>query len=442
MLSLHDLRAPAVALDWPEAVAVVAALIGSMIDAHADACPAPADVALLPSGDLRVSGPGSLAGAPAAAVAAVLGQLLDSAPCPAELRQIAGSFAADDRRGPAGQDALVAFMTALAFFERPGRQAVLAALAERAGSALERTRRLEALEALTERTRIAAGAPPRPSPFDSQAPEPPAPVDWETPAPESPWRLAMPAAAAIMVFVGMAYLAASWFGDRAAPPDDRAAEVEEELPISGPGGVPETAGPRRTAEDRPPAPTAASGASGAAATGRAATVGAATGPAASPATAPSPGGSTPAAAASSTPAPASLPAQPPGGGVSKRGGVDVAVSEREGRVLPSRIAPMRPTARPAPGGRVFTGSDPQVTPAVLIRPHLPEQPPPGVPEEQIGTLEFVVTESGAVEHVHLISPANRYQERMLVAAAKTWQFQPAMLDGHPVRFRIRIRVTL
>jgi TonB family protein len=91
---------------------------------------------------------------------------------------------------------------------------------------------------------------------------------------------------------------------------------------------------------------------------------------------------------------------------------------------------------------VFTSSDAQVTPAVLIRPQLPEQPPPDIPEEQVGTLEFVVTESGAVEHVHLISPANRYQERMLVAAAKTWQFQPAMRDGHPVRFRIRIRVTL
>ena len=96
----------------------------------------------------------------------------------------------------------------------------------------------------------------------------------------------------------------------------------------------------------------------------------------------------------------------------------------------------------APAGRVFTQGDPQVTPAVLIRPHLPDQPPPGVPEEQIGTLEFVVGESGAVEHVRLISPANRFQERMLVAAAKTWQFQPAMRDGRPVRFRTRIRVTL
>jgi TonB family protein len=91
---------------------------------------------------------------------------------------------------------------------------------------------------------------------------------------------------------------------------------------------------------------------------------------------------------------------------------------------------------------VFTQADPLVTPAVLIRPHLPDRPPADVPEEQIGTLEFVVAESGAVEHVRLISPANRYQERMLVAAAKTWQFRPAMREGRPVRYRTRIRLTL
>jgi TonB family protein len=121
--------------------------------------------------------------------------------------------------------------------------------------------------------------------------------------------------------------------------------------------------------------------------------------------------------------------------------VDIMVAEREGRALPPAVEPVRPPSR-TPAGRVFTQADPHVTPAVLIRPHLPDQPPPDVPEEQIGTLEFVVSESGTVEHVHLISPANRYQERMLVAAAKTWQFQPAMREGRPVRYRTRVRVTL
>jgi Flp pilus assembly pilin Flp len=42
-----------------------------------------------------------------------------------------------------------------------------------------------------------------------------------------------------------------------------------------------------------------------------------------------------------------------------------------------------------------------------------------------------------VEYVLLVSLI-----ALAVAAAKTWQFQPATRDGHPVRFRTRIRVTL
>jgi len=53
-----------------------------------------------------------------------------------------------------------------------------------------------------------------------------------------------------------------------------------------------------------------------------------------------------------------------------------------------------------------------------------------------------VDEQGDVEQVRLISPANRFHERMIVSAAKMWKFRPAFKDGHPVRYREKIRITL
>jgi hypothetical protein len=426
MVSLNDLRSAPVALDWHEAVAAGAALATLLADAQAPACPHPADVTLLPSGDLRVTGPGHVDGSAAAGVAHVLDQLLESAPCPADLRQLIEAYAGDNRSGAAGVAAVREFVAELAFFERPGRREVLAAVAVRAEPALEQASRAAALEALTERTRLAAGGDPTPVAPAAVEAEPDAadvPRVWNPPDEGGAGRLIVPAVVGLVAFLAVTYVAASWL-DRPAPTASRPAE-EEDLPISGPATPARPASTPRATQARPPAVAARerqATSQPAGPTPAPPVVDAAT-PGRTPITAPS----TPAAAP--VPAPATR-------------AVDVVVAERDGRVVPSPIAPQRPVPRAVPTGRVFQSGDPQVTPAILIRPHLPENPPPDVPEEQIGTLEFVVAESGAVEHVHLVSPANRYQERMLVAAAKTWQFQPATRDGRPVRFRTRIRVTL
>ncbi len=91
---------------------------------------------------------------------------------------------------------------------------------------------------------------------------------------------------------------------------------------------------------------------------------------------------------------------------------------------------------------VFTAADTSVTPAVIVRPVLPKDPPPNVPPEQIGTIDVWVDERGDVTRVKLISPANRFHERMLVSAAKMWKFRPAYKDGRPVRYITRVRLTI
>ena len=419
MLSLNDLRSPAAGLDWHEAVAVGAALGTLLAEARAPACPRPADVTLLPSGDLRVTGPGHVEGSAAAGVAHLLGQLLEAAPYPAELRQLVEAYATDRRSGAAGVEAVTDFVSELAFFERPGRRDVLSAVALRAEPAIERAHRAAALEALTERTRLAAAAGPlrgavRPRTASSRTRKARATGIRRTTG--APGRLLVPAAVGLTAFLAVVYAATAWL-DRPAPPSPRAEAIEEDLPISGPGAAapsPARGAPRPRPSAVPPRERPSGG---------------------SVSAPPAADASKPSAAAS--------------GGIDRDAGGGAAAADgrrggcRAGRPrgpVDGRAAPTAP--RSAPAGQVFQAGDPQVTPAVLIRPHLPDNPPPDVPEEHIGTLEFVVTESGAVEHVHLVSPANRYQERMLVAAAKTWQFRPATRDGRPVRFRTRIRVTL
>ena len=81
-------------------------------------------------------------------------------------------------------------------------------------------------------------------------------------------------------------------------------------------------------------------------------------------------------------------------------------------------------------------------PLGLVQPQLPSVPPRHLTVDQLGVLDLIISKTGEVEHVKLISIANRFQERMIVAAAKAWRFRPALKDGQPVKSRIRVRVTL
>ena len=121
MIRLRDLSAPAVALEWHEAVAVVAALTATLWNERAAQAPTLEAAVLTPDGDVAIAGDGRLAGAVTSGLALALGALLESTPCPAELRHIVSANV-----GPAPElDSVNAFARALMFFERPGRVDVL-----------------------------------------------------------------------------------------------------------------------------------------------------------------------------------------------------------------------------------------------------------------------------------------------------------------------------
>ena len=109
-------------------------------------------------------------------------------------------------------------------------------------------------------------------------------------------------------------------------------------------------------------------------------------------------------------------------------------------------APPTTTVEPAnDDATVFSAEDLDVVPPRLRRQQLPvavREPGVEVPEGW-SYLVLVVDPEGAVETVRLTgrTPApglSLYRHRMLVAAAKAWQFAPAKKNGKPVRYAIRV----
>ena len=116
---------------------------------------------------------------------------------------------------------------------------------------------------------------------------------------------------------------------------------------------------------------------------------------------------------------------------------DPAVVRRAGTADIGRV---RATRR-----EVFTAGDADVAPPALHRQQLPTAvlEPGSVVPEGWPYLRLVVDETGAVESVRLTARPpgpgqSLYRHRMLVAAAKAWQFEPAIRDGQPVRYEIRV----
>jgi hypothetical protein len=115
----------------------------------------------------------------------------------------------------------------------------------------------------------------------------------------------------------------------------------------------------------------------------------------------------------------------------------VAPALREGRDEGRRAAPSR-TA-------FYSSNDADVEPPVMRRQHLPSavlEPTADVPDDW-PFLELLIDPQGAVEQVRLharqLAPGQTmYRHRMLLAAAKAWQFEPARRNGEPVRYVMRV----
>jgi tetratricopeptide (TPR) repeat protein len=148
------------------------------------------------------------------------------------------------------------------------------------------------------------------------------------------------------------------------------------------------------------------------------------------------------AAASSTPSPAPTTASPP---ATTPGTKPAALASAKASAPP----PSRP---PAPAGapasrsaassaEVYTIESEGVTEPVVIRQSVPDFPG-RVTAAKVGVVDVVISETGAVESATMTQSIDPVYNRLVLAATKTWQYQPARRDGAPVKFLKRIQIAI
>src|SRR5215831_14435730 len=89
--------------------------------------------------------------------------------------------------------------------------------------------------------------------------------------------------------------------------------------------------------------------------------------------------------------------------------------------------------------RIYVASDTQVLPPTAVKQSLPAFPAQ-LSAPTRGVLEVVINENGVVESVAMREPINPRYDSELLAAAKTWQYRPALLNGKPVKYRKLVQI--
>jgi hypothetical protein len=135
------------------------------------------------------------------------------------------------------------------------------------------------------------------------------------------------------------------------------------------------------------------------------------------------------------------------------GGVPApAVPPFELPTTPLSGAPEPVPAQPVPGGEtpgpavepgtIFFAAHSSVVPPRLIRPSSTTVPQPGTDLADLSEVELLVSASGEVESVKLLSSGKATQPGMQLSAIKAWRYEPANLGGQPVRYRLRVRLPI
>jgi outer membrane biosynthesis protein TonB len=103
-------------------------------------------------------------------------------------------------------------------------------------------------------------------------------------------------------------------------------------------------------------------------------------------------------------------------------------------------APVAPAAPVAPD-RLYSSVDAGVVPPVVIRQDIPKWSVNDRPPSRDGILELTIGVDGRIERATLTQGMAPSYDHFLLEATRNWRYEPARVDGRPVRYRKAIRIT-
>lgn len=131
---------------------------------------------------------------------------------------------------------------------------------------------------------------------------------------------------------------------------------------------------------------------------------------------------------------------------------DLAVTASTPPPAPPKVEPPPPAAAVAAAApesalaaapRIYSSNDRGIVPPVAVRQVLPPFPnTAALPKQAQGVIEVVIDETGAVEQALMRVPLNAAYDRQALIAAKAWLYQPATMNGKPVKFRKAVQVNV
>jgi hypothetical protein len=391
-VSVGDILDRRVPLEWFESVAIVASLCSTLADRDATKAPAPRDIVLTPKGTLDL--PGDTHNL--VALPRLLHELLEITTPPTPLRLLV-LHALDGHGSPAK------FGEALAYYERPGREALIQAARQRC---------LEAPLTVPEAGQSVSQKLERDAQMEPPAPASPASRKQKPRRRTAAVLVTCAATAAVLVAVGYSQHSFGSF-DIAAAFRAAAAHVAEtgrgvahavatELSLgSAQADTQEASAATSEEQARPPKSVKRHRSD----------------------------------VVTSSPGPAPRSEEVVAQATETDEDADVTTSSAEATVALADVLPAAASDATILHERNIVG--PTIPPKLVDPVRLPSWAQPAG-SESLNVIELDIAETGTVKSVRMVSPTIRMTDMMILSAAKTWIFEPALEDGRPVPYRLTL----